>query len=86
MWCRLLAFGFLWCSAACAHGNNPIDELCVKGQLSAEQAASLDPREYETLPSYCAEAVPPGQHGGDSHCQAERFDRILAANCSQALK
>lgn len=70
---------------ACAH-DSPIDELCIKGQLSAKQAAAINPLEYETLPSYCAEGVPPGQHGGDAHCQPERFDRILAAHCSQALK
>lgn len=70
---------------ACAH-DSPIDELCIKGQLSAEQAASLDPHAYATLPSYCQEATPPGQHGGDAHCQAEALDRILAAHCSGALK
>lgn len=87
-WRYLIACGWLIVLASalgCAH-DSPIDALCIKGQLSAAQAASLDPHQYETLPSYCAEGVPPGQHGGDAHCQAERFDRVLAAHCSGALK
>ena len=70
----------------CATKNNPVDVVCVKGQLSAAQAASLNPHEYATLPSYCQEATPPGQHGGDAHCQAEPLDRVVAGACADALK
>lgn len=83
---KLFALGAMCAALGCASFGDAIEANCIKGQLSAEQAASLDPREFATLPSYCSEATPPGQHGGDVHCQPEAHDRVLAAHCSQALK
>lgn len=70
----------------CAQFGDAVEANCIKGQLSAAQAASLKPEEFETHPSYCAGREDEHGKNGDVHCQPEIYDRVLAAHCSYALK
>jgi hypothetical protein len=72
--------------SGCASFGDAVEANCIKGQLSAAQAASLKPEEFETHPSYCAGRETSEGKNGDVHCQPEIYDRILAAHCSYALK
>lgn len=89
------ALALLACSnlLGCSTTKSPLgrigdsfEALCIKGQLSATQAATLFPEQYKTHPSYCLGRENSDGDNGDSWCQAEEGDRILAAHCSRALR
>ncbi len=64
---------------ACS-GPSFIDEECIKGRISQEQADEINKGPWEHLPSY--------NRNADGKCKdcAEEKDRILSAKCSQFIK
>lgn len=69
-----------------ARVGDSFEASCVKGQLSANQAASLLPSEFKTWPSYCLGREDSEGNNGDSWCQPEENDRIFAAHCARAIR
>jgi hypothetical protein len=57
-----------------------IDEQCIKGKLSEEQAAAINDETWGHLPEYNQD-----ENGHCLHCAKAR-DRILAEECSELLK
>jgi hypothetical protein len=57
-----------------------VDEKCIKGKLSEEQAAAINDETWGHLPDY--------NQNEDGHCLhcAKVRDRILAEECSEFLK
>lgn len=73
---------FLLVAASVAGCGRPsmIDEECIKGRLSKEQAAEINQGPWGHLPSY--------NRDGDGHCKncAREGDRVLSATCSDFIK
>ena len=63
----------------CSVGD-AIDKLCIKGRISAEQAKLLSQTKWQHTPTYCT------SRNGRSDCEPNEYDRVLSANCSEALK
>jgi len=57
-----------------------VDERCIKGKLSAEQAAAINAETWGHLPDYNQDT-----DGRCVHCAKAR-DRILAEECSELVK
>lgn len=72
-------------SLGCASTGDVIEMMCIKGQLSEQQAASLRVEEYETWPSYCAGREDDDGQNGNVDCQPSRYDRVLNGACSDLL-
>lgn len=66
--------------------GDALEAGCVKGQLSAQQAASLDPAQFKTWPSYCLGREDEDGDNGDAWCQPQENDRIFAAHCARAIR
>lgn len=88
MGARILAVAAAVLACGCLHLGDSLEAACIKGRLSEAQAAAVNARSWERSPGYCA-----GNHydddagerrEGQAHCEAERFDRVLAAHCSVA--
>jgi len=77
---RYLGLLLLSLASAC-RGPSFIDEECIKGRLSAEQAKEINDRSWGHLPSYNRDAT--GTHCKD--CAVEG-DRVLSGKCSQFIK
>jgi len=75
----ILALASALCGAAC-QGPSWVDEECIKGRLSSEQAEQVNRGPWGHLPTYNR-----NPEGRCEHC-AEAGDRILAARCSKVLK
>lgn len=75
-----LALGLLSVVSGCA-GPSFIDEECIKGRLSTEQAEKINTGPWQHLPSY-------NQDDSGHHCRhcAVEGDRVLSAKCSQFIK
>jgi hypothetical protein len=67
-------------NAVACRGPSFIDEECIKGRISKEQAAEINEGPWEHLPTYNRDA--------DGKCKncAEETDRILSAKCSRFIK
>ena len=67
-------------SAVACTGPSFIDEECIKGRISKEQAAKINEGPWEHLPTY--------NRGADGKCKdcAEETDRIFSAKCSRFIK
>lgn len=76
---RLLSLLLMTGLSACT-GPSLIDEACIKGRLSDEQAAAVNKGPWQHLPSYNRDA--------DGQCKdcAGAGDRILSSKCSQLVK
>ena len=61
-------------------GPSFIDEECIKGRISSEQAEKINEGPWEHLPTYNRNA-----EGTCKDC-AEEQDRILSAKCSHLIK
>ncbi len=74
--CLLLTVAII---VACA-GPSKIDEECIKGRLSKEQAAEINQGPWGHLPLYNSDA--------DGQCKdcAKEGDRVLSAKCSNFIK
>jgi len=68
------------CLASFACAGHWVDERCIKGRLSEEQAKEINEGPWGHLPTYNRDA-----EGKCLHC-AEAQDRVLAAACSDFLK
>jgi hypothetical protein len=67
-------------SALGCRGPSLIDEECIKGRISSEQADEINQGPWEHLPTYNRNA-----DGKCKDCAAEG-DRVLAAKCSRFIK
>ena len=67
------------CAAGCT-GPSFIDEECIKGRISREQADAINEGPWEHLPSYNRDA-----EGKCKDCAVET-DRIFSAKCSRFIK
>lgn len=67
-------------SAVACKGPSFIDEECIKGRISKQQAAAINEGPWEHLPTY--------NRGPDGKCKncAEEMDRVFSAKCSQFIK
>lgn len=74
--CLLIA---LVAVAGCT-GPSKIDEECIKGRLSKEQAAEINKGPWGHLPLYNQDA-----NGQCKDC-AQETDRVLSAKCSNLVK
>lgn len=70
--------------------TDAFEALCTKKRLSAEQAAAINALKDKKTPGYCAGQTGTGKDGtkfeGQVHCDAEEYDRVLAAHCAFAPK
>lgn len=88
----LVPFLFMGCATAGPYAGDAFESLCIKGQLGVEQAvAANEAGDWEKSPGYCAGNTYHDKKDGElregqSHCKVERFDRVLAAHCSQYLQ
>ena len=57
-----------------------VDEKCIRGRLSEEQANAINSAHWGKLPSYNK-----NHEGTCKHC-AKEGDRVLASECSDFLK
>ena len=66
--------------AVACRGPGFIDEECIKGRISSEQANKINEGPWEHLPSYNRDA--------DGKCKdcAQETDRIFSAKCSEFIK
>ena len=69
------------------HPGDAFESLCIKGRLSSEQAQEVNALDWSRRPNYCSDEIGKDKNGkryvGQSHCKAEKHDRILRASCSQ---
>jgi len=67
-----------------------IEALCVRGQITHDQAQALNGTLWLKVPGYCTTYSYVDDYGmvqrGESPCLAQQGDRIVSAACSQALK
>lgn len=61
-------------------GPSFIDQECIKGRISTEQAEEINKGPWEHLPTYNRDA-----EGKCKDCAVEQ-DRILSAKCSEVIK
>ena len=74
--CLLFAAASL---TACT-GPSKLDEECIKGRLSKDQAAEINKGPWSHLPTYNRDA------GGQCKDCAQEGDRVLSAKCSNFVK
>lgn len=76
----LLAAVLLATMLSGCRGPSVIDEECIKGRLSPQQAAEINQGPWGHLPSY--------NNNGEGQCRdcAQEGDRVLSAKCSNFVK
>jgi len=65
---------FIWLAISIVVGDK-FDEVCVEGQISAEQAEVINNLEWKRCPTY-----------RNGTCVAEAGDRVLVGQCSEFFK
>ena len=70
-----MAVACVVCAGGLKRAAREFDRMCVEGRLSAEQVAAINALPWEKCPQY-----------RDGECRAEVNDRVVARECSEALR